>query len=149
MATLTRNTTDILQYWVAQLDAAKASLGIQDVWLGDQKLLPHTPSVCVVQGDTERTLVGAPRRVDAVYTTTFIVYHSKLQDKQLTEVETISLADRITAWIDADAYASGLVVHGMVTRIEPGYIRRQNTWYQVTRVTWQGNARINLGGGVV
>jgi len=136
--------------WMVVLNDNKSELQIEDVWLGDQQLLPRTPAMCVVVGNTDTDLAGAPRRVEDIYNLTFNVYHCKLTDNQDVERECNRRTEAIRKFLDDYSVGTldGLVIHSMVTKIEPGYANRGSgttaNWYKTSRISWQGLSRYNL-----
>jgi hypothetical protein len=129
-----------------RLLAAKTALLLNDVFFGDQALLPKTPAACVIVGPTETTLVGAPRYVQANFKVQVLVYHCKLQDKQITELECSERAEAVAANLDNAITFNGLVLDGFIVSIEPGFVDKSQgqTWYKTSRITWEGFSKFNL-----
>lgn len=125
-------------------------LGLQDVWFGDQHLLPRTPSACVIVGNTQTQLVGAARRVEDNFEVLVIVYHCRNTDNQETELECNQRAEAVADLLNSQDNGkwSGLVLHGFVVGIEPGYANKGSagspSWYKSSRITWQGMNRRNM-----
>lgn len=146
-----QDTSLIGDYLFNLLSELKTSWQVEDIWLGDQNLLPHTPAACVIVGPQERTLVGAPRQVEAIHEVGILVYHCRLQDSQITEDECNKRAEAIVQSLNLDAQLGDsddyLVIHGMVVKVEPGYIAKDSgNWYRSSRITWSGKSRFLLGG---
>lgn len=122
------------------LDSRKIALGLADVFYGDQALIPRTPTVCVDAGSMDRDLNG----VSAKGTTenTFRIYHliyvGKVQDAQLNLKQSQQLAEAIMDVLHEDITMGGLVLHGYVRTIEPGYVRKRDGILKVERLSWQG-----------
>ena len=135
-----------MNYVEALLETNKASLGLQDVWMGDQTLLPRTPAACVLPAtvNTDYAGAGAGRYMQSVIDVSVLVYHAKIQDTQENELEVVHAAELIASKLSEDATAGGLVLNSLVRSVEPGYVRRKSSWYRSTRVTWQATVRYHL-----
>jgi hypothetical protein len=73
-----------------------------------------------------------------------MVYHSTLQDQQKTTREALVIAEGIMDLLHTDLQFGGLVVHGWVTAVEPGYADKRGAWYRTVRLTWEGLTRTHL-----
>lgn len=148
--TLATTAVEVVDALYELLDFRKDELELADVWLGEQQLLPRTPAVCVIFGQTESELAGSNRRVQDTYNVTFQVYHCKLTDNQDVERECQLRAEALRAFLNNydSGRLDGLVVHSMVTSNEPGYANRaqgtQASWYKTSRLSWSGMTRYNL-----
>jgi len=112
-------------------------LVLEDVWEGDQNLIPRVPAICIVMGDYKRTLSGAPFRTDNEFTIYLMVYHGGVRDNQLNYRECNERAEAIMTLLHTDKTMGDNVIHGYVTGMEPGYQEKKTLMY-VTRITWQG-----------
>ena len=148
---LAQKCSEIASYIEGLLETNKVSLQLADVWFGDQQLLPHTPSACVIVGATEFTSAGSPRRVQADFEVQVLIYHCKLQDQQVTELECSQRAEATAALLNAIITGHGILVGSFVTKIEPGFVDKNNgqTWYKTSRVTFSGFSLFNLPLGEV
>ena len=138
--------SEIASFVEAKLETNKVALLLADVWFGDQQLLPQTPSACVIVGSTEFTSAGSPRRVQADFEVQVLVYHCKIQDIQVTELECAQRAEAVAAKLNAIITGGGLLVGSFVTKIEPGFVDKNSgrTWYKTSRVTFTGFSLFNL-----
>lgn len=120
-------------------EAAKDDLGITDIWYGDQKQIPRTPTLCVVSDGKTREIEGAPRRSRNTLKCYLVLYHSKIQDVQKNSEEVDQLAERLETEIHKDPTLGGLVIHSLVTSIDAGEITRlvntTNTLFRASRLT--------------
>jgi len=121
------------------------------IMYGDQDKLPVTPMICVEAGPTQRELTGVPQRVTNNHEAYIIYYHSKVQDTQVTKLEAEEGAEAITQLLDGNlsldlASDGGIVIHGYVTTVDPGYIRKdEKTLLRSVRLTWRGKTKTMLG----
>jgi hypothetical protein len=141
---MTDSTNAIVQYVLMRLRSAAEGLGLQGVWLGDQNLMPTTPNACVIPGPTNIELAGANRYSQWTFEVFVLVYHGKIQETQQAEEECMQLAEALTLFLNKLISCKGLLVHSMVTAIEPGYSERNNAMYRTSRITLQGYSRITL-----
>jgi hypothetical protein len=72
------------------------------------------------------------------------LYHSTLQDQQKTTRESLELAEAVMDLLHQDLQFGGLVVHGFVIAMEPGYADKGRSWYRSVRITWSGLTRTHL-----
>lgn len=115
-------------------------IGIPDMYFGDQNRIPRTPALCVDSGDYSRTLSGrgGKGRTDNIFTVFTMFYLCKVADIQATKLSVEQLAETAMDILHADVTFGGLVIHGFVTKIEPGYSMRQGVLFRTARMTWEG-----------
>lgn len=127
---------DVLGTYVKDLLIAnKTSLGLQDVWYGDQNTLPKTPSACVETGAKRRTYNGAPRRFQIDFEIYVLLYMERIQDLQKNRAEAETLAESVEAILHQDATMGGLAVDSYVAANEPGYTNRNRALVSTIRLT--------------
>lgn len=111
-----------------------------DIYYGDQQKYPRTPAIGVESGSLIRELDG--RGGKGVTLNTFQVfclcYISKVQSVQVSRKEADDFAGDVADVLHSDITLGGLVIHGYVTRIEPGFSIRGGELMRAARVTWQG-----------
>lgn len=121
------------------------------IMYGDQDKLPVTPMLCIESGTTTRELDGVPQRVLCRHEVHLIYYHSRVQEVQLLRLEAEEGAEAIVTVLDSNLTLElesdgGIVIHGFVTNIDPGYIRKgERTLVRSVRLTWQGKTKTMLG----
>lgn len=134
-------------YWEAVFEAAKAGLGLTDVWYGDQIRIPRTPCLCIETGPTLSELSGAPYRMMHTFTIYFMLYVAKIQDEQVTRLTADQKMEQIKTVLHADhqmgAPPNNLVIHGHVSAREPGFAHRGGSLMRAARVTWTGMSKTN------
>lgn len=142
---LTDNLDTVTQYIVDLINTNKVALGVQDVWYGDQELIPRSPAVAVEPGTKTRTLTGMPRMATNNFTVFILVYVAKLQDIQLTRKTSNQLAEAIEDLIHGDSNLGGLVVHGFCTSQESGYAVRGSLLMRAVRISYEAMSKLQLG----
>lgn len=134
---LTDNLRLVSKYIFDQINASKDTLGLLDVFYGDQVKIPRAPTVCVESNTKARELDGVPRATRVNLSTYILVYHADLtQSIQTTRAEAEDLSETIETFLhDASRYTMGdLVIHHMVTDVEYGYATRGGRLFQATRM---------------
>lgn len=149
---LSASTRVIARRWQAILDANKVALGIQDVFFGDQLMVPHTPAICVEPGRKRRNLEGVPDMTRMEIDTTFYVYHSKVDsEKQQARDDCIKFAEDVEDYLHVNhlrlfdlAGTQQLTIHSYCTDFDPGYSFKRNTWYHAVQMTWTNLTKVSL-----
>jgi hypothetical protein len=117
------------------IESNKASLGVQDVYYGDQANIPRTPTVCMEPGEKTRSPNGVPRRTLVTITNYLIVYHSEVASMQTVRLEDDQLAEAIETLVHTDATMGGLVIDSLVASVESGYLQRARAMFRASRLT--------------
>jgi hypothetical protein len=124
------------------------------VLYGDQNRVGVTPTVCVEAGATSRSLAGAPSRTENILTTYIIIYWAKVDSNQKTKLDAEQCAESVARYLDRNLILErggdgGIVIHGFVSSIEPGYSFKgqstSRTLYYSVRLTWTGKTKTILG----
>jgi len=139
------NLSVIVQYIVDKLEANKTSLGIVDVFYGDQHLIPNIPSVTVEGGDKQREYTQTGMQTTVSLPVYIYIYHSGIRDLQITKKACDELTEAIETLLHQDVDLGGLVINGLVTDVEPGFANRGKDIFVVHRLTWQGFAKVRIG----
>lgn len=140
----TDNPAEVTEYIIQLLqedNGATTSVPEGNVWYGDQELIPRTPFVCVETGPMRSELAGVSVMLQNDMTIYLMVYHTNLRDpegEQMTRRECDQMSYDIRTLLHSDKQMGGLVIHGHVTAMDPGYARRQNSLMKTTRITWSG-----------
>lgn len=125
----------------------KRALGIKDVFYGDQDRIPRSPGLCVETGETNRELNGAPRRVLVKMTVYLLVYHNALKAGaagQREENDALAKAVQTEIHKNENKDLGGLIIHGYCTNAEMGYLQKQDSLWQVTRITHESTSQVLL-----
>lgn len=138
--------TPVVQAVYDLLTNSKVALGLQDVWYGDQNLIPRYPAVAVEAGPFTRQLagIGGKGRTDNQIRVLLLVYSAKIADVQTTRKATDILSETIMDKLHEDITMGNTVIHGFVTAIEPGYATRGGTLMRTTRITWEGFTKTGI-----
>jgi hypothetical protein len=128
--------TELSQYMYDLVYNNRLILGFEDVYDGEQDLIPRTPACLIVMGEYTREYTGAPFRTDNTFTVFLMLYHEKIQDTQLNQRECMEQAEQLMLFLHQDLTMGGLVINGFVSNIEPGYIKSGKSMTYVSRLTW-------------
>jgi hypothetical protein len=135
----------LCQALVDRLEAGKIELGLKKVWYADQQLIPEMPAAAVEVPEMTREMSGTGQATTNTYETSIFVYHSQLQDVNLTRKECAELGEAVMDYLHQDLSLNGLLVHSFVNRLEPGYAQRTQGLIQAVRLNWTGLTRTRLG----
>ena len=138
--------TPVTQAIFDLMASRKIQLGLEDVWYGDQTLTPRTPCLTVESGPFSRTLAGVSLKgtTDNVIRVELIIYISKIGDTQVNLKDSEVMAEAVMDVLHEDVSIGSLVLHGYVTAIEPGRIRKGNSMMRATRISWQGITKTRI-----
>lgn len=125
------------------------SWGLAGVYYGDQQKIPRTPVICVESGPKDVGLAGAPRRVEVRLITYVLIYHALVSSAEDIRLENDLFVDQVEAKIQEDPQLKdGLgvarLVHGFVTKVEPGYTMKSGSLMRATRITYEGTSKVQL-----
>jgi len=139
--------TVLCDYTLDRLEANKATIGqgIEDVFYGDQLMIPRTPTLCLEPDGKRRELQGVPRRTENTYTMYIILYVSEVQDTSKNARDALVLGEAVEDFLHADPTMNDLVVHSFCSELDPGYRTRQGTRYRACRITFQATNKTVLG----
>jgi hypothetical protein len=152
MAAPVQMPSEVAQRVKAILDADSVALVTEDgmILYGDQKRVPVTPTVCVEAGQTVRELAGIPRRTENNLVCNILVYYAKVDTNQETKLASEQCGEQIAYHLDANPTLElngdgGIVIHGWVREIDPGYSYKDGTLYHAVRLVWVGKTKTMLG----
>lgn len=150
-ATLTDQSEVVANYIYQMLHnpTNMTALGLQDVWYGDQELLPRTPAACVAPGNKTREFQGATFRTLNTFETYILAYYGKIQDVQQNLHAATTLADAIETLVHSDLKLGGNVIYVLCTQNEPGMITKAGALLMGARMTFQSMSKTTLPQQVV
>jgi hypothetical protein len=127
------------------------TLGIVDLFYGDQDKLIQTPTVIIEAGDTSSPLDGLPNMVRRQHACDVIIFHAAYDSNQSTKLQAEEYAAAIADFLDGNLQLTDpqgndpLVIHGWVALNSPGYLKVGDNKYRASRLTWQGISKTRLG----
>lgn len=132
------------------LDTNANALGLEDVFYGEEELIPRTPAASVDPNEKVRDLRETGYTVINTFSVFIVVYHAKLQGSGVTRKETLALAEAVETLINADPtlnlgkVGEDRIVNGMCTSVQEGYAQRGKTIMKASRITWEGFSKTRL-----
>lgn len=118
----------------------------EDVWFGDQELIPRYPSCAVDPIQLERTFDGFPFQTVNNHTVFLHIYHGRIADTQETDLQCVQFAEQVVDLLHEDPQLGGLVIQGFCKKYEMGQaVRNTNQLLRATRITWEGISKTGVG----
>lgn len=138
---LATSLDEITQAVIDFITDNKITLGIADVFYGDQMLLPRTPAVCVEPESKEFGEPGPSRKVTLDFSVFILVYHSEVRSPQSNAKDALALAESIANLLHTNPKLkrtdnSDRVIHCMVKQVGNGYSSKDNTIVRSSRLTF-------------
>lgn len=135
--------SEITQKLVDIIDQSKALLGIHAVYFGDQNLIPDFPSVVCESFVKDRVLAESGFHYHLTIQAGIIIYHGKIQASEITKKETEELAEDVESLVMQDNTLNGLIIHGFVSRIQPGVSIKNEVMLRASRLTYEAESKRN------
>lgn len=139
-----RTTDDyytVAKSMLALLEARAPELGLEKVWYGDQQRVSEFPSAAVEPAPTEYSRYGTGHQYAIQFNLAIMVYYAQVVSEEELKEESDAFAMRVMRAVNSDRNLDGLIVHGNVTRVEPGLARRSGAKFRATRIFWEGIGR--------
>lgn len=132
--------------------ANQVPLLIDDIWYGDQEMLPAGRTVCVEPVNVTRPMKGVPDMVQNDFSVVVLVYVERIGEVQALRSECNLLAEAIEDLLHtrldlsdaAGTPGSDIVIHGWVTENLSGYTPKQGRLVRSSRLSWQGFSKTSL-----
>jgi hypothetical protein len=135
--THTHDMVEICQAMVDFLKAVQGQYGIEEVYYGDERLIPSYPAICVDPGPMTRTFTQTGFKTDNRITLYIIIYHGPVQTAQMNRKECDKLAVQLMDEIHTDLTLGGRVMNGLCAELEPGAsITETQEFVKAHRITW-------------
>lgn len=136
VATMTAKMSEIAQELYNRLEANKATLGFQALYMGDQQRIATTPAIAVDTSTKTGTLKAAARVVEYEIRIFVIVYSTLIISNQINKSEADTFAEEIEDFLNIDFNLGGMIIHGFVESIESGYTTKTNSIARASRMTY-------------
>jgi len=140
----THQLTIVSQAVLDKILTNQYTLGLEDVFWGDQNLIPKFPAVCVEPGELTRTIDGT-RRAQNDFEVFLMVYVSKIGDVQVTSKKVLEVAEAISDVLESDVQMNNTVIWGHVSNVTPGIVQKGNTLLRAARLRWVAMTRNTIG----
>lgn len=117
----------------------QTAVAFKAVYYGDEDLHPLTPAVAVVV-TRESELKGTNYRMEHTFNGSIVIYHSEMQDHQITRAKCNQQAEAIEPTLHKNQL-NGLVAASWVTDLEPGYsARSEQLVLKSTELRWMARS---------
>lgn len=136
----------VIDHLFTLMDANKGNFVpvVQDVFYGDQKRIPRTPSITVAGSQKTRELAGAPRRTLNTFNVFINVFFCDVRDTEVNHRASDRLAEDVETLIHADITLGGLVINSLVALNEPGFLNRDTSKFRGSRLVIQATSKTSL-----
>jgi len=141
---ITESIVDLALDVKRRLDEAKATIGLADVYYGDQTKIPRVPAACVEPIVKRREHQGVPRQTLVDFQVGILVYLAEANSVQTTREDVDRVAEAIETELHKDSQMGGLVIDSLVSTLESGYAFRGNTLYRTSRIVFTGRSKVGL-----
>lgn len=119
------------------LEANASSLGLQDVFYGDQDLIPRFPAAAVEPTSMQEEPSGEGFSKNNRFQVLVIIFHSKIGDNQTTKRECDLFAEAVKDVLNGDRQLGGLVTHSWTSATDYGFAVRGKVTIQATRILFE------------
>ena len=137
----------VAQAILALLEANKDSLGLDQVYYGDQLNIPNAKCAVVRVGrkTRERAGVAGPGgRFMNIMPVTISVYNSTVADEGNARLVVDQLAEAIEDLLHQDITVGGLTLDGFVSEFDPDPVFRAGSMFRTVQLTYQARSKTNL-----
>ena len=137
IATIVQATVDLLK--------DDTSLGLKEVYYGDQTGIPFVPSATVELADTAREYNQTGLFTNLIVQLQIVVYHGLLADVQKIKKELDQFIQKVEDKLHKDNTLGGEVITGLVTSVEPGVAVVGRAQFYAHRITWEAIIKERIG----
>ena len=137
IATIVQATVDLLK--------DDTSLGLKEVYYGDQTGIPFVPSATVELADTAREYNQTGLFTNLIVQLQIVVYHGLLADVQKIKKELDQFIQKVEDKLHEDNTLGGEVISGLVTSVEPGVAVVGRAQFYAHRITWEAIIKERIG----
>ena len=143
MPTLTDSLPLVTQALVDLLISKWMDIGLasqDDVYYGDQFKYPRFAAIAVEAAPVDRDLQQTGLQQRITFTHYFLIYHGSIRDLEGNRKEADQLTHRTITVLNQPEVRQldGLIIHGHVDTVEPGYANRGGALLVTDRLTWTG-----------
>ena len=129
MSVITQAIVDLLK--------GDSTLGLKEVYYGDQGGIPLTPSATVELGNKTRAYNAIGIQTNVVPEIHIVIYHGLVADVQKIKKDLDQFVQLVENKLHVDNTLGGLVISGIVTSVEPGVAVVGKTQFYAHRMTWE------------
>lgn len=144
---LTDKASVVAQVVLNLLSDNKDSLGLDEVYYGDQLNIPNAKCAAVRVGRKTRERAGAAGpggRMMNYMPITINVYNSTVTDEASARLIVDQLAEAIEDLLHQDITLGGVILDGFVSEWDPDPVFRTGSMFRVVQLTFQARSKTNL-----
>lgn len=144
----TDKVSDVAQAIVDLLKDNWDDLGLndpEDVFYGNEARIGRFPAIAVDPSPgLNAELTGTMMQATNTFEITILVYEGALKNQEVKRKDCDQRAEAIRAKLLSNKQLGGLVAHGHVLTIEPGFSNLQAQLVVASRMGWQGISKTQL-----
>lgn len=145
----TYSLVDIADRIVEILEDNKLDLDLEEVYFGNQNLVPRTPAIMVDPNEIVRTLRQTGHVTENIMEIEMMYFYASNKGNEVNTREALLGAEAVADLLNSHPKltttdGNDLVINGYVTRISSGFVTRRNTIYTAARLLWNGQSRTRL-----
>ncbi len=137
MSVITQAIVDLLE--------GDASLGLKEVYYGDQGGIPLSPSATVELGNKTRDYNQTGLMTNVIPQIIIVIYHGLVADVQIIKKELDQFVQAVEDKLHVDNTLGGLVISGIVSSVEPGTAIIGSAQFYAHRMTWEAMIKERIG----
>lgn len=140
---LTDSMATVGQYLVDQL-TAEGSLGFENVYFGDQEIIPAVPCAAVEPVVLQRELIEARRFIQAEMEFYITVYVGQLENRAANLKSALEKGEATQNRLDTYQTCGDIVIFSYCTGLEVGTAVRGNNLLSAARITFFAKSQVQL-----
>ncbi len=137
MSAITQAIIDLLK--------GDSTLGLKEVYYGDQDGIPLTPSATVELGNKDRAYNQTGLFTNLTPQFYIVVYHGLMANVQTIKKELDQFVQAVEDKLHEDNTLGGLVISGIVSSVEPGVAVVGKAQFYAHRITWEAMIKERIG----
>ena len=140
---LTDKLSDVAVYMQTRLEALGT---FQDVFFGDQELIPRYPAASVEPVQMSRDFAGLPFQTLNNFSIYVHIYFGTIGDTQASELACGQYAEQVLDYLHQDPQMGDLVTYAFARRYEMGQaVRNNNQLLRACRISWEAVNKTGVG----
>ncbi len=137
MSVITQAIVDLLK--------GDETLGLKEVYYGDQGAIPLTPSATVELGTKTREYNAIGIQTNVEPQIHIVIYHGLIADVQKIKKDLDQFVQKVEDKLHVDNTLGGLVISGIVSSVEPGTAVVGKAQFYAHRLTWEAMIKERIG----
>jgi hypothetical protein len=121
----------------------------RDIFYGDQSRIPNVPAITLDPGPRVREYNQTGIQTNVNVLVHVMVYHGTIDLLDVISKDADVNAEIVETALHADpkliGSESALVIHSLVTSVEPGFVERGRSTFIASRLVWEGLVKEQIG----